>query len=130
MTRKKYIKLLMALDVPRNKARACARACQMVGKPYERAYRERVYWLRLAQAGRRFARNMTKAAMALAESTRHGLQSMHLHHPTPYTPQNAGAGLDHNVQIVTPAEHAALHGYRTQTVLVDELAGQGGGGHD
>lgn len=130
MTRKKYIKLLMGLGKSRNTANAMARACQVAGKPYAKAYRERVRWLQLVQAARRFYRNMTKAAMALAESARHKLQGMQLHHPTPYSPENVGAPLDHNVQIVTPAEHAALHGYRAHTVLVDELAGHGGGGND
>lgn len=73
MTRKKYIKLLTALDVPRNTADAMAKAAQAAGVSYEEDYMSRCRWLQLAQAGRCFARNVVAAVTALVESLRDAL---------------------------------------------------------
>jgi len=134
MTRKKYIKALMALDVSRNDANAMALAAQVLGTSYEEDYRQRAPWLRLALFSRRALRNVTAAVMRLAESITNAIAatSLQMHHPTPYTPENVADGLHHNMQIVTQAEHAAIHGrldgYNAGTVIFDELDAQGGGG--
>lgn len=75
MTRKKYVKQLMALDVTRNQANAMARICQHSGKSYEADYKARAPWLRAAQAARRLkaaflnmGRELAKAAAVFCES--------------------------------------------------------------
>lgn len=136
MTRKRYIKLLMALGIQRNYADAMAYACQVAGRSYAADYKMRSPWLRLALFSRRVLRNATAAVMHLAESITNAMAAtnLQLHHPTPYTPENVGDGLHHNMQIVTQAEHAAIHGrldgYNAGTVMLDELDAQGGGGND
>lgn len=58
MTRKRYIKLLMALGVERNKAEAYARQCRETGRTYKQDYYRRYPWLTMQKAFRKLGRSV------------------------------------------------------------------------
>lgn len=130
MTRKKYVKQLMALGISRNAANAMARVCQVAETPYAADYKRRAPWIRLGYAARRVRAavlNMTKALNGLAAAAANFRDSLVLHHAQPITPENLEGG---KMYIVTAQEHDRLHGYSASVSYVDDLHGQGGGGHE
>lgn len=119
MTRKRFIKQLMALGVQRNAANAAAWLHRMQGHTYRRALGEERLRLSLKKAMGTFgtvAGEMTKAIAALADQVKKnfrainfGLERNVIHHPTPYTPGQLSQDFQ-NVQVMSHADHAALHG--------------------
>lgn len=127
MTRKRYIKQLMALGIPRNRANAMARLCQHSGKSYAAEYRRQRPWLQLAHAARRAKTtilNVAKAFNSAATAAAKLRDSLVAHHATPITPANLDPG---NMVIVTRQEHERLHGYSAKVSFVDEMETAGGG---
>lgn len=131
MTRKKFVKQLMALGLSRNRANFHAMLCREKGIPYAEHYKAMAPWLGLAagvknpavsiriacanfaSAMDRAAANMKKLSQTIAESKQMELVA---HHPEPYTPAASAHQLPQNIQIMSRADHAAMH--------------QGGGGHE
>lgn len=82
MTRKRYIKLLMALGVERNSAEDAARKCRETGRTYADDYRRRFPWLTMQKAFRKLGRStlavgnvlgaMSAAATAAASVVQRG----------------------------------------------------------
>ena len=69
MTRKRFVKLVMALGNSRNRANALAYACRVAGVPYEKYYRHNSLWWRPGEAGDQAsasALNTTKVFNCLA----------------------------------------------------------------
>lgn len=127
MTRKRYIKLLMALDVQRNRANAMAYACQVAGRSYEADYRFISPWLKLAKAAREAGNAVLNMARAALTGSRHIMgraADMVVHHALPITLENLEGG---KMLIVTKQEHDALHGYSANVSFADELEKAGGG---
>lgn len=93
MKRKKFVKQLMALGIQRNTAEDYARWC--VGHRY--GYEEEVHGLRLRLG-------------LLGNPVRPRIYYYETHYPYLYTPKTANGPMSDNMQIVTRAEHAAIHG--------------------
>lgn len=130
MTRKRYIKLLMALGLTRNRANAMAYACQVAGRSYAADYRHRRPWLQVAKAARQMGAamlNMVKPFYGAAAAWKKLRDSLVVHHARPITPENLEGG---EMVIVTRQEHERLHGYSAGVCYVDDLHGPGGGGHE
>jgi hypothetical protein len=68
MTRKKYVKQLMALGVPRNRANAMACLCRAAGKTYAADYKAQAPWLRITKAASDLKTAFMKARDALAKA--------------------------------------------------------------
>ena len=122
MTRKRYVKLLMALGMDRNEANAAACLCRATGKTYAADYKASAPWMRLHMAARRVKKAFEKIGRtAAATLTAWAIEfNRNMHH----------AGHPITMQIVTREEHAAIHGhdgYRAAITLADELATAGGG---
>lgn len=124
MTRKRYIKLFMALGVSRNAANRMADRCRAAGIPYAANYRARSPWLKLGKAARMASAailNLSSGARAalqgIADGTARALHQLEVHHARPITPENLTPG---NIHIVTRQEHEALHGYSAKVSFVDE----------
>jgi hypothetical protein len=130
MTRKKFVKQLMAQGVSRNRANAMACACRVAGEPYAVYYRRKLPWWTLAHAAR-LARaavlNFSKALSGLIPVARELAAAMVAHHAQPITPENLEPG---NMIVVTKQEHERLHGYSAKVSFVDDLETVGGGGHE
>lgn len=116
MTRKRYIKCLMALGVSRNRANVMATACRGPGgKSYAQDFADREPWLRLEYSAKCVAKALAFALQGVVLSAQKIAadigQTLHLvvHHNAP--------GPNSGLRIMTQAEHAALHGH-------------GGGGND
>jgi hypothetical protein len=127
MTRKKFIKQLMACGFSRNSANAVAYACMVAGEPYGECYRRKRPWLGLAKAARQlgaYILNLSKGVKDLIPCVEKLRDNLVLHHPRPINPGNMEAG---NLYIVTQQEHNALHGYSAKVSFVDELETAGGG---
>lgn len=131
MTRKRYIKLFMALGVSRNAANCMADRCRAEGIPYAVDYSARAPWLKLGKAARECGAailNLSSAAAATLQGIVDGaarwLHQLEVHHAQPITPGNLTPG---NMHIVTRQEHAALHGYSAKVSFVDDLHTAGGG---
>jgi len=120
MTRKKFVKQLMALGVSRNRANALAYACQVAGEPYAVYYRRELPWWTLARAAR-MARaamlNMSKAFSGLIPVARELAAALVVHHAQPITPENLEGG---KLYVVTKQEHDRLHGYSANVCFADE----------
>lgn len=133
MTRKKYVKQLMALGMSRNAANAMAYCCQVAGRSYAADYRHRRPWFLLARAARQASAavlNMTKPLKGLAAAVAILRDSLVVHHPQLITPESLERD---NMYIVTAQEHARLHGYSASVSYVDDLhdpATYGGGGNE
>lgn len=131
MKRKKYVKQLMGLGVPRNRANLMAYCCQRTGQSYADDYRRRSPWLRVSQEAHKAAVSMRMVdgyfcsglarAAAAVEKLRAALV---VHHVRPITPDNLEGG---DILVVTRQEHEALHGYSAKICLTDELETAGGG---
>lgn len=126
MTRKRYVKLLMALGVHRNRANAMAYDCQVAGRSYAADYGYISPWLKMAKAARKagtsvlnMARNIYRSSHIMGQAA-----DMAVHRAKPITPENL-EGV--NMLIITRQEHDKLHGYSAQVSFVDELHGAGGG---
>lgn len=124
MTRKRYIKLFMALGVSRNAANRMADRCRAAGIPYAMNYSARSPWLKLGKAARMASvalLNLGGAARAvlhgIADGTARALHQLEVHHAQPITPGNLEGG---NMIIVTRQEHERLHGYSANVTFVDE----------
>lgn len=124
MTRKRYIKLFMALGVSRNAANRMADRCRAAGVPYEVNYRTRSPWLKLGKAARECSAallNLSRGAAAalhgIIDGTARQLHQLEVHHAQPFSPGNLEGGKMH---IVTKQEHARLHGYSAKVSFVDE----------
>lgn len=131
MTRKRYIKLFMALGVSRNAANRMADRCRAAGIPYAMNYSARSPWLKLGKAARLASvalLNLGGAARAalhgIADGTARTLHQLEVHHAQPITPENLESG---KLYVVTKQEHDRLHGYSANVTYVDELHGAGGG---
>ena len=128
MTRKRYVKQLMALGIPRNWANIMAELCQGTGKSYATEYRRQLPWMRMAKA----ARKMAKAVCNMAKFFNSGLPIARelqgllvAHHSQPIDPEN----LEGDSMIVcTRQEHERLHGYSASVSFVDDLETAGGVG--
>ena len=133
MTRKKYVKQLMALGMSRNAANAMAYSCQVAGRSYAADYWHRRPWFLLARAARQASAavlNITKAFNGLAAGVAKLRDSLVVHHPRLITPESVEGG---NLYIVTAQEHDRLHGYSASVSYVDDLhdpAAYGGGGNE
>lgn len=68
MTRKKYVKQLMALGVPRNRANAMAYLCRAAGKTYAADYKAQAPWLRVTKAVSDLKTAFIKAGAAMAKA--------------------------------------------------------------
>lgn len=130
MTRKRYVKLLMALGIPRNRANIMAELCQVTGKSYAAEYRRQRPWLLISKA----ARNVAKTVCNMAKFFNSGLPIARelqgllvAHHSQPITPENMEGG---NMIVVTRQEHERLHGYSASVSYVDDLETAGGGRHE
>lgn len=130
MTRKRYIKLLMALGITRNLANIMAETCQGTGKSYAAEYRRQLQRLRMAKAARKMATavcNMMKFFNSGLPVARELQGLLVAHHAQPITPENLEGG---KMVIVTKQEHDRLHGYSANVTFVDELHCAGGGGNE
>ena len=138
MTRKKYIKLLMALDVPRNQATACANALQVAGGAYEEDYRRLAPFLRIKQAVLRTARNVTAAVTCLAESITRAMaaSSVYKLDPADYEPEPAhdwpkkNPHLDGLTAAIFAVDEMDAHGLALTQEQIEATTAGGGGGHD
>lgn len=119
MTRKRFVKQLMALGVQRNDANFAAWKHRLLGHTYRRALGEERLRLELKKAmgnlGTAVA-NMGKAIAALADQIKKNFRAINFrlersvtHHPTPYTPGQLSQDFK-TVQVMSQADHAALHG--------------------
>ena len=126
MTRKRYVKQLMALGVQRNRANAMAYACQDAGRSYANDYAFISPWLKLAKAAREAGSAMLNMGRAIFHS-RHIMgqaADMVVHHDRPITPDNLEGG---GLIVVTRQEHERLHGYSARVSFADDLETAGGG---
>lgn len=136
MTRKKYIKLLMALDVPRNQATACANALQVAGGAYEEDYRRLAPFLRIKQAVLRTARNVTAAVTCLGKSITMAMaaSSVYKLDPADYEPEPAhdwpkkNPHLDGLAAAIFAVDEMAAHGLAPEQIKATTAGG--GGDHD
>ena len=127
MTRKKFVKQLMALGVSRNRANALAYSCQVAGEPYAAYYRRKLPWWTLARAvrlARAAVLNMSKAFSGLIPVARELAAALTVHHAQPIDQENLEGG---GLIVVTQQEHDRLHGYSPSVTFVDELHSAGGG---
>lgn len=127
MTRKRYIKQLMALGIQRNQANTMATLCRVAGKSYETDLRRRRPWMQLARAARQVSAtilNASKYFNDLAAAAAKALGGLVVHHAQPITPDNLEGG---NMYIVTQQEHERLHGYSAKVSFADEIETAGGG---
>ena len=152
MTRKRFVKLLMAYGYTRNRANELAQLCHQNGVPYaEDIHRRRLH---LCFNGKKFAKAIRQAAIEveramrqLAEAAKRAGQSikipkpdMVVHHPQLITTTNAYNFLEKNMQLATQADHKAMHnGLRVDFSAIDEMSAQwpkenphinGGGGNE
>lgn len=121
MTRKKFVKQLMAMGFSRNAANTKAFICLTTGESYAAYYRRHSPWWRLGSAARQACAavlNMTKAFNGLIPAARELTADLVAHHPQPITPENLEGG---KVYLVTRQEHDRLHGYSANVSYVDEL---------
>lgn len=129
MTRKKYVKQLMALGVRRNRANAMAYDCQAKGRSYAADYGYISPWLKLAKAAREAGSAVLNMARSIIGPRYAGrlAYDMVVHHVQPITPEKLEGG---NIVVVTKQEHDRLHGYSAKVSFVDELESAGGGRHE
>lgn len=126
MTRKKFVKQLMALGLPRNRANSHATRCRYKGNSYAEYYAALAPVLRVRQAQDKLNVSMRMAAGYFLSGLARVWAAMArlrddlvAHHPNPYTPGHPGPDFQ-NMQIMSQADHAAMHGY---TCGIDLAAG-------
>ena len=138
MKHKKFVKQLMSMGYQRNSANALAEYARMSGWTYEQL---------LQQEKKRIARNRAmlniqialvdcfgpavKSALRAVERLREAFAAVKWELPNTSalwaTKQVAEDPLPDNVQVMSQADHAALHGYTADIVLADELETEPGG---
>lgn len=130
MTRKRYVKLFMALGVSRNAANRMADNCRAKGIPYAVHYSARAPWLTLGKMARmtgvsllNLSSGARTALQGCADSVARMLHHLNAHPSQPITPETLKPG---NMLIVTAQKHAELHGYSAKVSFVDELHTIGG----
>lgn len=152
MTRKRFVKLLMAYGYTRNRANELAQKCHQNGVPYvEDIHRRKVH---LCFNGKKFARairqatqeveramqQLNEAVKRMGKSFKIPKPDMVVHHPQLITTTNAYNFLEKNMQIMPLADHKAMHnGLRVDFPAIDEMSAQwpkqnphinGGGGNE
>lgn len=135
MTRKRYVKLLMAMGVTRDQANTYALLCRMAGRPYKEDYGMRAPWLNVQNAAHRI---VVKLGAALAEfgiGVQKAIENIQ-------RLRGAFVGLDlangpDKTGYILPLTTSNLDGYVTHFSAVDEVSQWpkenpylGGGGND